>query len=415
MDLRKGSFCHTINCYLVLKMLRDLISKNLSLIVMLFGAGIVFLSTIGAKQFLSEHDFYHWTLFLTLITVVSPCCLLGGEQLFIRYGTTNLHSYEVQLEVMLIIVFLCLVGTISSFYIFSSMMKVDLSLEASLLTFLFSFISILYSLFRVTSHFFLAQTINNLWKIILLPLMFFFGFFDYYNIPHLFLVAIGISVLISLYLYKRHPIKIKLVRRSICEVDLFYLAIGFSLTLITVTLLSNFDRFLMERYTTLSIFSEYVYLLMVLIFPFNILSSYIGFKEVAFVKNNYNKEHFIKRMFGYSTALTSLFIIWYFVIYLFREFIQIELNYNVFFICVALVFVKSAYSMCSAAFGIKGKPRQIILANVQSLLILGLSLFYLFINKTEITVNLALSLTMFIFVTRYFIFLIFTLKGSNDV
>ena len=173
---------------------------------------------------------------------------------------------------MLIIIFLGLVGTISSFYIFSSMLKVDLSIEASLLTFFFSFISILYSLFRITSHFFLAQTINNLWKIILLPIIFLFSFFDYYNIPHLFLVTIGISALISLYLYKRHPIKIKLVRKSICEAELLYLAIGFSLTLITVTLLSNFDRFLMERYTIFSVFSEYVYLLMVLIFPFNILS-----------------------------------------------------------------------------------------------------------------------------------------------
>ncbi|TOP98879.1 hypothetical protein CGH03_24280, partial [Vibrio parahaemolyticus] len=78
----------------------------------------------------------------------------------------------------------------------------------------------------------------------------------------------------------------------------------------------------------------------VTIMPFSLISSYFGFKEVAYLKSKYDKGLFNRKMIAVGVGSFLMFFIWFNFIYFIRSFIDLDLNYELLIPLVILVVSK---------------------------------------------------------------------------
>ncbi|MBT0085249.1 hypothetical protein J4H73_12430 [Vibrio alginolyticus] len=351
----------------------NIIKNKMALIIMAIFSICYFSSSFFAKKQLNDHDFYTWNVFITLMSMSFSFCFLGSEQLFTRFIKGDKNRFVIQRDTIITMVisnaiyliFLIFVVDKLWFNMQSAMLYLFVSLSSA------AFV-VIYNSFRVAKLFVRSQLANGFWKLaiiifILMPVNIRFEYKLY--------LALLVSVFISISI-------LKFSKLEICSINqkqpkgwrrVFF---GFLLSLFVMMLLNNLDRVLVEKVINAKYFSEYVYMLSLTVLPFSLISSYVGFKELAYLKSKYNKSIYIRRMLRTGVVVIILYSVWFFLVSFFSDFLEVNLTYSYFLPTLLLVLVKCVYSYYSALFGLNASGNQMINSNIFTMISLIIMYFF---------------------------------------
>lgn len=357
----------------------------------------VFFANILLKEVLNPVEYGVYSIVVTYISLVSSFGLLGFEQVFLRI-TDNFSKNVLKTNKSLFYVIL-LVWVLFAFVCTFSLKKYFLEerINISLLYFFTLGVSVsmlLFNVFRINSNFFIAQLVGNYWKIILFIIccFFFFNRVDDVNflIEILCFTFIVFSI-ISFFLVKK-KIKIQLDKPYSIK-DILYFGSQFFISLLTLSLISQGDKLFVEKLFGLDELGKYFYISNLFIFPFSLLQSYVGFKELVTFKKKFSKNVLFQKIKSINLYGLGLAIILFVFVFLINESGLISVNIFdnleliIAFLSVGLI--KLNYSLISSVFGAVGEIKSIIRANAQSLII-SLLLLLLCYNKIESLFHVAL-------------------------
>ncbi|NYR12052.1 hypothetical protein HC000_05985 [Pseudoalteromonas sp. MIP2626] len=392
------------------------LKDNLSLLIMFFGAGLLFISNIVAKSSLAEEDFYIWNVLLTISTLSFSFCLLGSEQLFVRQGKLKGEFYDIELVVCNLMVVSCVLFTVLSYFLFSGyLFDIKLDFYVVLITLPVSLIVFFYHFYRMVGLFNISQLINNIWKMLLIPFLYLYIHEYLLALNVVLFASLALSLLVISYFYFRLPFKIRFIKRDKSKKKLFLLFLSYSFSLLVITFISMYDRLVVD-YMNIdkTIFSNYVYLFTLLIFPFNLIATYFGFKEAKQIKHGVNRNAYIRKSLLYSLIVLFLFVIWFILLSIFEAVINFELQVKYIVPVAFLVFIKVFYSMQSAFVGIKAQAGFIFYSNLASLVMLFAFLaFFVFLDMEFVFYNLV-WLSFLVYLSRAAIYFTFLWRTLDD-
>lgn len=365
-----------------------------------FGAMIV------ARKTLEPDDLYFWNVLVTLVAMGFSFCFFGAEQLFLRFSTLNgarvsINSATLWLMGGALALHIALVALLSESYFF----RLDMLALYPLVGMCVGTFVFVYNLMRIRKSFIAAQLAANGWKftilgaILVAPLG---------NVELLITAAgLGLACAGTLALFWRN--------RSALEVNVApipaqwrTLFLGFAFSLFVLMLMNNADRLIITRYGSEAQFSEYVYLVSLLLLPFSLLSNYFGFKEMAYLKQTYDRHHFLRKTVGAGGLAAVLFVPWFGLVYTFQSLLEVPVSWSYAFPALLIVICRCSYSLLSTLFGLKGTPRQIHMANLLTLLAIGCAIAV--ILMVGVTINSILILLAAFWCSRVIIYAWFSAR-----
>lgn len=386
--------------------IKKIINAHGSFLIMGIGAFSIFTSNILLKDILTPKAYGVYSIFITYISIINSFGLLGFEQVFLRV-TDNTVRNELKSEKALFFIITgiwIVFGFLATFLFNKNYLENNISfIVIYIFTLGISASMFLFNIFRINSNFFLAQFFLNHWKIFLLITTLSFLFFDFDVVNLQFLIYI-ISVVFAIFtiggitlLLKK--IKIKLRKRANIK-ELVFFAFQFSISLFTLSLMGQGDKFFVEELFGLEKLGEYFFLSNIFLFPFSILQSYVGFKELVSFKKNFSNKILIKKskqisLFGALLGI-ALLVITYLCVKL--NFLDIDFSKYLLLILFFLFtgISKLNYSLLSSVFGAIGEIKPITRANFQ---FLGLAtiIFVIFNSKISSINDIALIILVFWF------------------
>ncbi|WP_394157430.1 hypothetical protein [Vibrio campbellii] len=352
------------------------IKSKMALIIMAIFSICYFSSSFFAKKQLDDHDFYTWNMFITLMSMSFSFCFLGSEQLFTRFIIGDKDKYFIQRDTIItlmisnVIYFLFLIIIVDKVWFKTSNISLYFLVSISSAIFV-----IIYNSFRVSKLFVRSQLANGFWKIIILiflliPVNISFEYKLY--------LALLVSLFMSISIFYYSKLEICLINQKQPK-DWKKIFFGFFLSLFVMMILNNIDRVLVEKVISSKYFSEYVYMLSLTVLPFSLISSYVGFKELAYLKNKYNKAIYMRRMINTGVLVIFLYSVWFSLVMFFSGLLEVSLTYSYFFPTLFLVLVKCIYSYYSALFGLNASGEQMIKSNIFTMAFL-IIMFFIVIN-----------------------------------
>ncbi|MGP5157691.1 hypothetical protein [Pseudoalteromonas prydzensis] len=378
------------------------LNANKSFFIMALSSSLYFSATFLAKKTMSENDFYYWNVLLTISAISYSFCFFGSEQLFLRCGELKGGRYHIPNNILKIM-FFCFLLYFGIFSVLTNMVlfRVDDYLLTTLVALLSANSVFVYNLLRITKLFTASQLINNFWKIALFFAVLVAGGS---NVKELLYITLLLCTLISGVVLIRVIPKLKVTHDATSNIQSLFLS--FALSLLVLVLLNNFDRFFIEKLFMKEQFSSYVYLLSLLIMPFSIISSYIGFKEVSALKTRYVQTEFNKKVLFVALGLSVFFSVWFIILLMLSDYLELAMELSYFVPCLTIVVVKSVYSLYSSIFGLKGSAKQIQISNLVTIVAVAISVAftYFFINEQP---SLILYTVAAVWLSRVFVFAFF--------
>jgi hypothetical protein len=342
----------------------------------MLASGSIFFSNIFLKQYLSLNQYYEYSLCLTIFALLTSFGAMGFEQVFLRLSVINKKRISFDWKIVFFLVISSiLTSVLSATYL-------NKNLESSFFL-LFSLslgiviIMLLYNTFRITSFFLISQLISNSWKLIvfLFTIAIVLGrdIFSFFleSITSIIWMLIIFSILIS-----RNLIEIKLDSNYSFRY-IFLFGLIFFISLFTLSFLGQGDRILIDSYFNKADFNNYFYLSSIFLFPFSLLQSYVGFKElVKFKSKPVNLKKSVNKLIIYSLILSVVLLGSSFFL---GKLNLLEVNFNKDFILIlallAIGNIKMPYSLYSSIIGVRSTLAQIKFMNFYFIII---SLFVLF-------------------------------------
>lgn len=353
-----------INCWQI--RLIKLLKRHSSLLLLGAFSACYFLAMIVARKTLAPDDLYFWNALVTLVAMSFTFCFFGSEQLFLRFsgvsGTGQVRINRTTLCLMgaALVLFTVLLAALSEGYFFqlgSYVIYPVLGLCVGLFVFV-------YNLLRVRKSFSTAQLAANGWKFtILIGLL----FAPLGHAPLIIMAGLGAACVGAAWLFFKNRSALEINDDPMPE-QWKTLFLGFLLSLFVLMLLNNADRLIMTRYGSEALFSEYVYLVTLLLLPFSLLSNYFGFKEMAYMKRHYDRQAFVRKTLGVGALAAGLFLPWFALIYMAQGLLEVPVEVSYALPCLVIVTCRCAYALLSTLFGLKGEPGQIHAANILTLL-----------------------------------------------
>lgn len=372
--------------------LTALLKRHGSLGLLGLSSASYFFAMIVARKTLEPDDLYFWNALVTLVAMGFSLCFLGAEQLFLRFSTVS-ETGEVRinrttLHVMggALVVFTAVLATLSEAYFFQ-LGSISIYPALGLCVGIFVFV---YNLLRVRKSFSTAQLAANGWKftiligVLLAPLG---------NAPWIIMAGLGVACLGVLWLFVRNRRALE-VSGDPMPNQWQKLLLAFFLSLFVLMLLNNADRLIMLRNGSEALFSEYVYLVTLLLLPFSLLSNYFGFKEMAYLKYTYDRRRFLRKTLGVGGLAAGLFIPWFGLIYAAQTFLEVPVQIDYAIPCCVIVTCRCAYPLLSALFSLQAKLGQFYAANLLTLLAIGLAMAVL-LSQDVATTSVLILLAAF--------------------
>ena len=370
----------------------SLLRKHLSLLVLGITSISFFLTNIILKDYLSLDDYGLYSLFITYISLISSFGLLGFEQVILRNSTILSNKIIISSYLKLpIILSIILVAFLAS-YIF--LINYNISVDYFWLivfTTLVILVKLIFNLFRLLSSFVLSQISLNLWKFLLFTsVLVLISSNDIVILDEIYLIII-FSLLITIFMFF---LLFKRVKFSLSiKIDkLFSQASFFLLSLITISFINFGDRFFIESRFGLDDLGNYFYFLTLFLFPFSLLQSYVGFKEIVSFKLSYSHTlllNKLKALILYSIIFALLLFLFFFLIdYL--EYYSIKFLENIDMIVLLIIFgiIKMIYALLSSAMGAVCSNKMLLKSNLYSILsiFIFIPLFYYYALTINITI-----------------------------
>lgn len=388
--------------------------KHSSLLVMVLASGSIFFSNIFLKQYLSLNQYYEYSLCLTIFALLTSFGAMGFEQVFLRLSVINKKRISFDWKIVFFLVISSiLTSVLSATYL-------NKNLESSFFL-LFSLslgiviIMLLYNTFRITSYFLISQLISNSWKLIvfLFTIAIVLGrdIFSFFleSITSIIWMLIIFSILIS-----RNLIEIKLDSNYSFRY-IFLFGLIFFISLFTLSFLGQGDRILIDSYFNKADFNNYFYLSSIFLFPFSLLQSYVGFKElVKFKSKPVNLKKSVNKLIIYSLILSVVLLGSSFFL---GKLNLLEVNFNKDFILIlallAIGNIKMPYSLYSSIIGVRSTLAQIKSMNFYFIII---SLFVLFGTRCFFwSVDVIPVLFVLLWAIRLFLWKFYSKKINYEV
>ncbi len=368
------------------ELFKKLIRQHASLLVMMIGSGSIFLSNILFKDILSSESYGIYSIFVTYISIINSFGLLGFEQVFLRVtdnSQKDLLIADKSLMTIMItawLLFGVICAVVFNHYFLKDILSFWILCSCTLGIGLSMFLS---NAFRVNSNFVTAQLYSNYWKVMLLFISMVFLLFGFNSINLtlnvLSLIFAFVSILGVIILIRNIKFQFQ-KKENIKRILLF--ALQFFISLLTLSVIGQGDKFFVEKAFGLKKLGEYFFLANIFIFPFSMLQSYVGFKELVRFKKSFSKSFFFGKIrnvniLGVFLGLALLLISW-----ICEQFglLTIEFNHNLLLIIVFLLIgiSKLNYALMSSVFGAIGEVRSIFRANFQFIFafVIFLFLFY---------------------------------------
>lgn len=347
-------------------------------LVMVAGAGSLYLANILLAAVFDAQAYGVYALLITLISVVFSFGLLGGEQVFVRVSkiSDGVINVSRQMLVALIIAFglvlpAIVVGVVN--YFDDDRLLVCLILIGQV------FLLFIYNLLRVTKNFLSAQINASLWKLVLL----FAGVYVFFSenkigVTHLlFGIGIGtwVAVVYSICVYIIVQKKITVTAKSGDSVLSYFFPYFISLGSLTV--LGNFDRYLIAERFGAADFGRYFYVLNLYVSPFLIVASYIGFSQVVKYKVSFSLQELNKDLYKLVGGVLAAALLYWMVLGI-VSYVEPALTSKyivaqstlMMVLLFLMIFVRAFYSVLSSAMGAVGRPSVINMVNALSVLVM---------------------------------------------
>ena len=384
----------------------NFIKEHLSLFILAFGPLCFFLLNILLKGELTAVEYGPYSIFITLISLLSSFGILGFEQTLLRTSKIKL-KLEIEKAIiipsLLSILFVSGIGSylmISNYDIQFGNYEMQFAIYILfILSILVVFVKLVFNLYRLRSKFSISQISLNFWKIGLFFIVGYYILFDihfthkdlFVNILILFSVStiliLGIS---NKVVFKKNASILDLIKKS----SLFFL------TLFTISLISFGDRFFIESKFGLEVLGEYFFYITIFLFPFSLFQAYIGFKEIVSFKQNFSKELLQEKLFlvsKYSLFFSIfLFLFIYLVEYVGLYDLKITTNLKIIIPLILLGNIKVIYSLFSSAIGAIANDNMLKEINIQSIVSIILVLPFIFIFDDDLSITIIFILTLWV-------------------
>jgi hypothetical protein len=386
--------------------LKGFLRKNVSFFALVFFSIAFLSSSILARKILTDSDFYYFTSVLTIISIYFSLCFLGSEQLLLRHASVMSFSrIRINGNILLVMFFslilFSLVFSVISELMFFRLQSKSLYILIGLCVGSFVFV---YNSLRLQGFFFLAQVAANGWK---LPLLLAVASSLWGDFRFLISSSLFISFLFTIIIFQSKKKYIDIFWSDLPE-DWFNLYLGFMGSLFTIMLIGHLDRLLVVKYLSPSEFSNYVYLIMILIMPFSLIANYFGFREVPKLKVSYNPRSFLSRIKLIGFGCIVLFSLWFIFVWAISSYLQVNIESDFFIPSVLIIVARILYSFMSALFGLTASARDIMISNVIFIiLIVASTSFLVFIGFTVLNI---LYFSAFIWSSRFSLYFLFSRK-----
>jgi O-antigen/teichoic acid export membrane protein len=325
--------------------------------------------------------------------LISSFGLLGFEQVFLRMSNnTTKNELSVDKKLLIIIAVVWMSFGILSAYLLKSNFLSDIAVSFWMIyicTLGVSGSMFLFNVFRVNSNFFTAQILVNHWKVILFGISIVYFLYGKNQVELILLILTIFFFIFFIYgtIISLRKIKFNLLNQKNIK-KIFFFALQFSISLFTLSLIGYGDKFFIEKKFGLEELGDYFFLANIFVFPFSILQSYVGFKELVSFKKEFSKtvlKRKSRQISLFGLALSIFLIIMTFIASE-LEIIDVDINNNKILICLFLFLgvIKLNYSLLSSVFGAVGLVKSITQANLQFLTVFVI-VFFLFKERiTEI-------------------------------
>jgi hypothetical protein len=221
------------------------------------------------------------------------------------------------------------------------------------------------------------------------------------NLQTTLLVGMILAGALNIYLIRKNIRSLVVVKAQGSSLST---GLAFSFSLAIMTVLGTFDRVLAEKLSGQTLFAEYVYFSMILIFPFNMIASYVGFREAIFFKNNFSADLIKRKAWSLFLKITILFVIFGGSVYSLSSLISLNVTWQNMALSYILVCTKCIYSIFSSVMGSRATAREIWTSNLYSAAaIIAITAIFIALDN-DITINSLLALFIILWASRTIIF-----------
>src|SRR5690554_485230 len=284
--------------------------EHLSFLVIVMGGLSFLLANILLKEVLDEAAYGVYSLVITFVSIVYIYGLLGFEQVFLRYSkykqaNTIITQKSFLSYVYVIVVTIAAVALIFFVWKYFSYYNNLWAIALAMLGTAYSLF--LFNVFRLNHEFVKAQLLANSWRIILLILAVFFWLSNYDNVDSLLNLVLLAIVLVTIIAGLITRKKIKFAYTDILpkkETRLSF--VHFFISISTLSMLLFGDRLIVEAQLGVVAMGDYFYLCNLVLAPFTLLQSYVGFRQLIQFKDDFSLAKFKK--FNKQIILFSLML-----------------------------------------------------------------------------------------------------------
>ncbi|MDC0006874.1 hypothetical protein OAE07_02750 [Winogradskyella sp.] len=336
--------------------------------VMALGALSIFIANVSLKHTLSNDNYYNYSVIITILTLLTSFGALGADQVFLRLSIVeNKRKIIFDKKIIYIAIVNTIIMTALAYIYFVHIIDIPQNkIIIIIICFSSIWLMLLYNVLRLASFFLVSQIVQNSWKILfgVFSILIFFNSFIYEFIYEVIASFLFLLVIMTLFFIKKNVQIESITLNKKSEVLSF--SFHFFLALLTLSFLSQGDRILIDRMFTNVEFGNYFYLATLFLFPFSLFQSYIGFKELVYIKaNNINFKLKLRFIFKGSIIFSILLFC---IIYTLSQFQLISVDINkdleLIFIFIIIGNIKMIYSLFSALIGAKATLIEIKRMNI---------------------------------------------------
>lgn len=386
-----------------------LVCKHQSLAVMIAGSAAIFFSSIMLKTIMSSEQYGYYGMLMTIIWMINSFGLFGAEQAFIRTSVIKSDGIVISRKMVHILQLSVLLGPVIATFSLREVVP-GLSLVWAYLISLGTVVSMFfYNYYRLRSWFLISQIVQNSWRIGLGLAVLFFYIVGYYDIIVLDLVKLLATIMLTVLL----PLSYLLFKGRIIEVegaggaDETKLTLAFCFSLVCLSVLQNYDRFVVEHINGINVFGEYFFLISLYTLPLGVFAGYVGFKSLVHYKHEFSLSKLNSDMVTVGMLFFMLGLLLLVAIYIasLTRFITIDYEERWTLILPLLIagVLKGPLALVSAGMGAVGNSRPMFKANMATIIGVSVVGLVLLLDNNVGIESVAWSVVL-MWILRYILF-----------
>lgn len=271
-------------------MLRDFMTKHVSFFVMAASAASLYFSNIFLSVSLGAQDYGKYALFISIIAVANGFGFLGLDQALVRTARSSGSDSLVINRRLLRFALLAGLGFVvsaTSYGVYGIGLP-GVSLGVSVLATILGLAGYAYG--RVVRAYGFSQFAHGGARIVfflcvLLLSQIKFGYEDVAWCYAVSSVAVGVFVV---YVFSKSRFEADTLERS----DIWSFAIGYFFSMLIMNFIGFADRFVIQEALGLEKAAAFFFYSNIYIYPFSLLASYVGFKELSKYKQSFTMADF---------------------------------------------------------------------------------------------------------------------------